>query len=160
MSAVCGVVCHLVVQLAKAQGLKVIATCGSNQKVSLVKSLGADHVFNYKTADTAAELQVHSPIDLYFDLVGGPTLEAAINNFACNARLIICGMISQYNLGTSEVYGVRNLWFFEQIPSEVSCSNECTACPRSQHRMQCSTAQISIWMNFTILSHEIWLLEI
>jgi hypothetical protein len=59
-----------VVQLAKAQGLKVIASCGSDQKVSLVKSLGADHVFNYKTADTAAELKPHGTFTLTLSVVG------------------------------------------------------------------------------------------
>jgi NADPH-dependent curcumin reductase CurA len=97
----------VLVQFAKAQGLKVIASCGSDQKVSLVKSLGADHVFNYKTADTAAELKAHGPVDIYFDLVGGPTLEAAIENAAHKARFVICGMISQYNTDMKEAYGVR-----------------------------------------------------
>ncbi|KAG0703252.1 hypothetical protein DFH29DRAFT_982015 [Suillus ampliporus] len=92
VSAACGAVAHMVVQLAKARGLKVIASCGSDQKVSLVKSLGADHVFNYKTANTAAELRAHGPIDIYFDNVGGPTLEAAIDNTARNARIIICNL--------------------------------------------------------------------
>ncbi|KAG1866680.1 hypothetical protein F4604DRAFT_1778258 [Suillus subluteus] len=119
ISAACGAVGHLVVQLAKAQGLKVIASCGSDQKVSLVKSLGADHVFNYKTADTAAELKAHGPIDIYFDLVGGPTLEAAINNLACNARLVICGMISQYNSATNEAYGIRNLWLLNRYRAKM-----------------------------------------
>lgn len=119
ISAACGAVGHLVVQLAKAQGLKVIASCGSDQKVSLVKSLGADHVFNYKTADTAAELNAHGPIDIYFDLVGGPTLEAAIDNLACNARIIICGMISQYNSGADEAYGVRNLWLLNRYRARM-----------------------------------------
>lgn len=72
-----------------------------------MKSLGADHVFNYKTADTAAELKAHGPVDIYFDLVGGPTLEAAIENAAHKARFVICGMISQYNTDMKEAYGVR-----------------------------------------------------
>ncbi|KAH7927489.1 NAD(P)-binding protein [Leucogyrophana mollusca] len=92
VSAASGAVGHLVVQFAKALGLKVIASCGSDQKVSLVKSLGADHVFNYKTVDTAAELKQHGPVDIYFDNVGGPTLEAAIENAAQKARFVLCGM--------------------------------------------------------------------
>ncbi|KAG1735111.1 uncharacterized protein EDB91DRAFT_569220 [Suillus paluster] len=119
ISAACGAVGHMVVQLAKAQGLKVIASCGSDQKVSLVKSLGADHVFNYKTANTAAELRMHGPIDIYFDNVGGPTLEAAIDNVACNARIVICGMVSQYNLGTDKTYGIRNLWLLNRYRAKM-----------------------------------------
>lgn len=40
----------LVVQLAKQQGLKVIASAGSEAKVDFLKSIGADVAFNYKTS--------------------------------------------------------------------------------------------------------------
>ncbi|EGO00257.1 hypothetical protein SERLA73DRAFT_160203 [Serpula lacrymans var. lacrymans S7.3] len=92
VSAASGAVGHFVVQLAKAQGLKVIASCGSDEKVKLVQGLGADHVFNYKTANTMEELKRHGPIDVYFDNVGGATLEAAIENAAQKARFVLCGM--------------------------------------------------------------------
>ncbi len=53
-----------VVQLAKADGLKVIASAGSDDKVEFVKSLGADHVFNYKKEDTTKVLEREGPINM------------------------------------------------------------------------------------------------
>lgn len=53
-----------VIQLAKKDGLKVIASAGSDEKVEFMKSLGADVVFNYKTEKTADVLQREGPINM------------------------------------------------------------------------------------------------
>jgi NADPH-dependent curcumin reductase CurA len=45
-----------VIQLAKLQGLKVIGSAGSDEKVQFMKEIGADVAFNYKT--TCAYLRV------------------------------------------------------------------------------------------------------
>ena len=95
------------VQLAKHLGLKVIGSVGSDEKVELVKSLGADHVFNYKTHDVSTELRKHGPIDIFFDHVGGATLEAGIENAAMRARIVVCGAVSTYNADMKDAYGVR-----------------------------------------------------
>lgn len=42
----------MVIQLAKRDGLKVIASAGSEEKVKFMKVIGADVTFNYKTTDT------------------------------------------------------------------------------------------------------------
>ncbi|CAE7116869.1 unnamed protein product [Rhizoctonia solani] len=96
----------LVVQLAKAKGLKVIASVGSDDKVDFLKSIGADVAFNYKKDNIADVLSKEGPIDIYWDNVGGSTLEAALD--ACNtgARVIVCGAISQYNM--TEPYAIKN----------------------------------------------------
>ena len=54
-----------VVQLAKADGLKVIASSGSDEKVAFAKSLGADVSFNYKTANTKEILEKEGPVSMY-----------------------------------------------------------------------------------------------
>ncbi|KAM5534492.1 hypothetical protein V8D89_011824 [Ganoderma adspersum] len=102
-----GVVGATVVQLAKADGLKVIASAGSDDKVEFMKTIGVDVAFNYKTTKTADVLEKEGPINVYWDNVGGESLEAAIEYAAKGARFIECGMISGYN--TSEVYPVKNL---------------------------------------------------
>lgn len=51
-------------QIAKAAGLKVIASAGSDAKLAFVRSLGADVVFNYKTEDTRAVLEHEGGIDV------------------------------------------------------------------------------------------------
>jgi len=53
-----------VIQLAKLDGLKVIASAGSDDKVEYMKSLGADVVFNYKMTNTAEILEKEGPIDM------------------------------------------------------------------------------------------------
>ena len=52
-------------QLAKLEGLKVIASTGSDEKVEYVKSLGADVVFNYKTTSTRKILAESGPVNMY-----------------------------------------------------------------------------------------------
>ncbi|KAI0689656.1 hypothetical protein C8T65DRAFT_711769 [Cerioporus squamosus] len=69
----------VVVQLAKADGMKVIASAGSNEKAAWAAEIGADVVFKYKTTDVREVLQKEGPIDIYCDNVGGEQLEAAIS---------------------------------------------------------------------------------
>jgi NADPH-dependent curcumin reductase CurA len=47
-------VSRTVIQIAKQQGLKVIGSAGSDEKVQFMKDLGADVVFNYKTQCTCS----------------------------------------------------------------------------------------------------------
>jgi len=88
-----------VIQLAKLDGLKVIGSAGSEEKVKFMKEIGADVTFNYKTTSTTEILEKEGPIDVYWDNVGGETLDAALTNAAIGARFIECGMISGYNNG-------------------------------------------------------------
>ncbi|KAF9056714.1 NAD-P-binding protein [Rhodocollybia butyracea] len=107
VSAAAGPVGNMIVQLAKQDGLKVIASAGSDEKVKFCKEIGADVAFNYKTTKTHDVLAKEGPIDIYWDNVGGPTLEAAIEHGALHARIIICGFISQYN--GEEAYGIKTM---------------------------------------------------
>ena len=83
---------------------------GDDKKVEyLKKELNFDAAFNYKKdkpKDTLPKLCPNG-IDIYFENVGGETLEAVLDNANTFARIIACGMISQY--GKSEPYGVKNL---------------------------------------------------
>ncbi|KAJ2004601.1 hypothetical protein H4R26_002415 [Coemansia thaxteri] len=113
VSSASGAVGQMVVQLAKARGLRVVGVAGSDEKVEYVKSLGADAAFNYKTCgDFTKAIRGAAPegIDIYFDNVGGEFLDAALANINTHARIIICGAISQYNASSpDELYGVKNL---------------------------------------------------
>ncbi|KAF8891568.1 hypothetical protein CPB84DRAFT_1826199 [Gymnopilus junonius] len=111
-----GSVGSLVIQLAKLDGLKVIASAGSDEKVQFMKEVGADVAFNYKTTKTEEVLVKEGPIDIYWDNVGGETLEAAIDAAKLNARFIECGMISAYNTGYS--FPIRN--FFQIIGKSLT----------------------------------------
>ncbi|WVZ71213.1 hypothetical protein U9M48_019827 [Paspalum notatum var. saurae] len=89
----------------------MVGSAGSNEKVNLLKTkFGFDNAFNYKSdTDIAAALKRCLPdgIDIYFDNVGGATLDAVLLHMRRRGRVAVCGMISQYNL--EEPYGVRNL---------------------------------------------------
>ena len=52
------------VQLAKLDGMKVIASAGSDEKVKFMKEIGADVAFNYKTTSTSDILEKEGPIDV------------------------------------------------------------------------------------------------
>ena len=56
---------RLLIQLAKLDGLKVIASAGSEDKVKFMKECGTDVAFNYKTTSTKDVLMEHGPINLY-----------------------------------------------------------------------------------------------
>ncbi|ORX71245.1 NADP-dependent alkenal double bond reductase P2-like protein [Linderina pennispora] len=112
VSSASGAVGQIVVQLAKARGLRVVGVAGSDDKVELVKSIGADAAFNYKTCGTFTEaIKQAAPegIDIYFDNVGGEFLDATLANINTGARIVSCGMISQYNVKSAdEAYGLKN----------------------------------------------------
>jgi len=110
-----GGVGSLVIQLAKRDGLKVIASAGSDDKVEFLKELGADVAFNYKTTRTSEVLKKEGPIDVYWDNVGGEVLEAALYAAAKHARFIECGMIAGYS---GEAKPISNL--ITVVPKEIS----------------------------------------
>ncbi|KAG8761787.1 hypothetical protein FRC12_009334 [Ceratobasidium sp. 428] len=101
-----GPVGSTVAQLAKAAGLKVIASTGSDDKLEYLKSLGVDVAFNYKKDNISDVLAKEGPIDIYWDNVGGESLDAAIEASNDFARIIVCGAIAAYNGG--EPYGIKN----------------------------------------------------
>jgi NADPH-dependent curcumin reductase CurA len=100
ISAAAGAVGSTVVQIAKARGMTVIGSAGGTDKCEWVRSLGADHVIDYKSGEPVLkQLVAAAPdgIDVYFDNVGGEHLDAALATMRMNARLAICGMIDIYN---------------------------------------------------------------
>lgn len=100
VSAAAGAVGSVVVQIAKAKGMTVIGSAGGAEKVEWVRSLGADHVIDYKgDVPLAKALGAAAPdgIDVYFDNVGGDHLDAALAHAKQGARFAICGMIDGYN---------------------------------------------------------------
>ncbi|KAG8888895.1 hypothetical protein FRB99_004043, partial [Tulasnella sp. 403] len=108
-----GAVGSLVCQLAKASGLRVISSTGSDDKVQYLKDvIGVDVAFNYKKQDLDEVLKEHGPLDLCFENVGGKTLETVLWNMKTFGRIIICGSISDYN--TAQPYGVTNLRLFHE----------------------------------------------
>jgi NADPH-dependent curcumin reductase CurA len=112
VSGAAGAVGSMAGQIAKLMGAgRVIGSAGSDEKVKLlVEEYGFDAAFNYKNGPVADQLAQAAPegIDVFFDNVGGEHLEAAIGALKVHARIVLSGMVSQYNDET--VVGPRNLW--------------------------------------------------
>jgi NADPH-dependent curcumin reductase CurA len=100
VSGAAGAVGSVVVQLAKARGARVIGIAGGPAKCGyLLETLGADVAIDYKNSDLAQQLAFAAPdgVDVFFDNVGGETLDIVLDNLApAGARIAICGAISQY----------------------------------------------------------------
>src|SRR5205807_2367377 len=100
-------------QLAKRLGLTVVGMAGSDEKVRyLIDALGLDAAFNYRTASSLEDgLRERCPegIDIFFDLVGGEILDAALTQMKIGGRIPSAGMVSQYNLPHDKRYGLKNL---------------------------------------------------
>lgn len=104
----------LVCQYAKLKGAaKVVGIAGGAEKCRELKELyGCDEAIDYKScSNLSAAIAEALPdgFDVFFDNVGGDTLEAAMNNMAKGARIALCGMISQYN-ATEASPGPANMW--------------------------------------------------
>ncbi len=100
VSAAAGPVGSLVGQLARIHGCRVVGIAGSDEKCGeVVSRFGFDACINYKTEDLSSSLGKHCPdgINVYFDNVGGSTLEAVLAHLALGARITLCGLITQYN---------------------------------------------------------------
>ncbi|MGH2902148.1 MAG: NADP-dependent oxidoreductase [Solirubrobacteraceae bacterium] len=110
VSGAAGAVGGVVGQLAKLKDCRVVGIAGGAEKCAyIVEQLGFDAAIDYKSEDLAAGLREHCPrgIDVYFDNVGGEILDEALARLARNARVVICGAISQYN-ATAPVAGPSN----------------------------------------------------
>jgi NADPH-dependent curcumin reductase CurA len=111
VSAAAGGVGQIAVQIARIEGSSVAGIAGGAAKCDFVaRELGADAAIDYKAEqDLPAAIARACPegMDLYFDNVGGPILDAALAHLREGARVVLCGRISQ--TVAREPYGVRNL---------------------------------------------------
>jgi NADPH-dependent curcumin reductase CurA len=99
VSGAAGAVGSLAGQLARIAGCRVIGTAGGPKKCEwVVKELGFDACIDYRTEKVADRLAALAPggIDVFFDNVGGPVMEAALVHLAMKARVALCGGIAGY----------------------------------------------------------------
>ena len=100
VSAASGAVGSMVGQIAKLKGYTVVGIAGAAEKCAWVTDVaGFDDVVSYKTGDLRAGIDRACPdgIDIYFDNVGGDTLQAAMERLRIGARVVLCGLMAQYN---------------------------------------------------------------
>lgn len=97
ISSAAGAVGQVVGQIAKHEGLTVIGSVGSDEKLEFItKELGFDAGFNYKKEKPRDALKRLAPqgIDINFENVGGEHFEAALDNMNERGRIPVCGMVS------------------------------------------------------------------
>jgi NADPH:quinone reductase len=77
------------IQLANAFGAEVFTTVGNDAKAAFCKSIGATHVFNYKSDDWMAEIATITAkkgVDVILDMVGGSYIEKNLRSLALEGR--------------------------------------------------------------------------
>lgn len=96
ISAAAGGLGHLLVQLAKLRGCTVIAVAGGAAKGDFVRSLGADHVIDYRRQNVAQALAEAAPrgLDVAIDTVSGTIFDAFLAQMAPHGRLVVAGAAS------------------------------------------------------------------
>jgi NADPH-dependent curcumin reductase CurA len=100
VSAAAGATGLLAGQIAKIKGARVVGIAGTPEKCSLVvDELGFDACINHRTDNMRDALKEHCPkgVNVYFDNVGGPILDAVLGRLAFQGRVALCGAISVYN---------------------------------------------------------------
>jgi len=111
VSGAAGGVGQIAVQIALLEGCRVVGIAGGAEKCAYLRDELQPHgVIDYKAEpDLGAAIARECPdgVDLYFDNVGGPTLDAALANLRMRGRVTLCGRISQ--TVAAEPYAIRNL---------------------------------------------------
>jgi NADPH-dependent curcumin reductase CurA len=102
VSAAAGATGSVAGQIAKIAGARVVGIAGGGKKCrAVVEEFGFDACIDYRNDDLPAALKQHCPrgVDVYFDNVGGPILDAVLGRLAAKARVVLCGVISSYLTG-------------------------------------------------------------
>ncbi len=102
VSAAAGSVGSLVGQIGRIRGARVVGVAGGAEKCAWVRdTLGFDDCIDYKGEDVPAALGRVCPggVDVYFDNVGGPILQAALFAMKLHGRIACCGAVSMYDGG-------------------------------------------------------------
>ncbi|MEM6373765.1 MAG: NADP-dependent oxidoreductase, partial [Pseudomonadota bacterium] len=110
VSAAAGSVGGFVGQIGKALGCRVVGIAGGPEKCAYVtEALGFDACIDYRAGGMFKALKAAcvAGVDVYFDNVGGETLETVIALMNERGRIVCCGAISQYDTATPA--GPRNL---------------------------------------------------
>ena len=102
VSAAAGATGSVAGQIAKIAGARVVGIAGGPEKCrAVVEDFGFDACIDYREGGLPAALKTHCPrgVDVYFDNVGGPILNAVLGRLAHKARVVLCGVISSYLTG-------------------------------------------------------------
>ncbi|MGC6471872.1 MAG: NADP-dependent oxidoreductase [Parvibaculales bacterium] len=108
-----GAVGSVVGQVAKIKGCRAVGIAGGPEKCArLTDEYGFDAAIDYRGKNVdqlTAAIKEAAPngVDIIFENVGGDILDAGLMNINEFARIILCGLISEYN---TDPKGCRNAW--------------------------------------------------
>jgi len=116
ISAAAGAVGSAAGQIAKIDGARIVGIAGGEEKCNYAKEVFKyDAMIDYKSVGdivTAISEACPDGVDAYFDNVGGQILNAALNNMKRFGRILICGLVAEYNLVPSQRMGLRDVSSF------------------------------------------------
>ncbi|MBX3223381.1 MAG: NADP-dependent oxidoreductase [Labilithrix sp.] len=110
VSAAAGAVGSVVGQLAKIRGCRAVGIAGGRDKCDyVVRELGFDACIDHRSPDFTSELRAatRDGVDVSFENVGGPVMDAVLAQLNPFARVPLCGLVSQYN--ATEPYALKNV---------------------------------------------------
>jgi len=110
VSAASGAVGSVVGQLARIWGCRAVGIAGGKQKCDyVVKELGFDACVDYKAGNLYRDLKEACPkgVDVNFENVGGEVLDTTLRLMNLFSRVVVCGLISEYN--ATQPYGYKNI---------------------------------------------------
>lgn len=111
ISGCAGAVGSIASQIAKLSGARVVGIAGGEKKCALLtETYGLDAAIDYKAGPIWQQVKDLCPagVDVYFDNVGGETLDIALAKMNYMGRVVLCGAISQYSGGMGAAQGPRN----------------------------------------------------
>jgi len=114
ISAASGAVGAVAGQIAKRAGARVIGIAGGPDKCLYVQEvLGFDDCLDHRSIDLAGDLRSAAPngVDVYWENVGGYIQETVFGQLNPFARVVMCGMVSQYNEDQNDLPPGPNLGF-------------------------------------------------
>jgi NADPH:quinone reductase-like Zn-dependent oxidoreductase len=101
------------IQLCKLAGCEVFATAGSDEKLIVMRQLGADHVVNYRKEDYEVvfrNILGSKRMDAGFNAVGGKTFKKDLKLLGSGGRLVIFGAAQRASSSAGIWPTIKLLW--------------------------------------------------
>jgi NADPH-dependent curcumin reductase CurA len=112
VSGAAGSTGSIAAQIARIKQCRVIGIAGGEEKCRWLRdTCRLDATIDYKSEDIRSRLEELCPdgVNVFFDNVGGDTLDAVIETMAPFGRIPLCGQISSYDDGNAMAPGPKNM---------------------------------------------------
>lgn len=100
VSGAAGSVGSVAIQLGRIIGARVVGIAGGPEKCRwLIETAGCDAAIDYRSESLPEAIAKACPngVDVFFDNVGGETLDAAVDAMNRMGRIVLCGQIAGYD---------------------------------------------------------------